>query len=176
MPLLIRNRSVVDDRFVLLRDARSLDDVADGAAAIVPLALWLERRAALIARGNVGVLLGPADDAAAIASDVTHVPVIAVDFPSFTDGRGLSTARLLRGRYRYTGELRAVGDIQRDQLFALEQCGFDAFALKEGRDPNEALASFADFGSVYAPTIREPRPWFHRGTVAGAVDADLGTP
>ncbi len=175
MPQLIRNRSLVDDRFALLRDARSLDDVADSAAAIVPLSLWLERRAALIARGDVGVLLGPADDAAAIAPDVTHVALIAVDFPKFTDGRGLSTARLLRERYRYTGELRAVGDIQRDQLFALEQCGFDAFSLQDGRDANEALTGFADFDSIYAPTMREPRPWFRR-RVAGAIDADLGSP
>jgi uncharacterized protein (DUF934 family) len=175
MPQLIRNRLLVDDRYALLRDARSLEDVADGVPAIVPLALWLERRAALIARGDIGVLLAPADDPATIAPDVRHVPVVAVDFPSFTDGRGLSTARLLRQRYRYAGELRAVGDIQRDQLFALEQCGFDAFALKDGRDPSEALASFRDFDSVYAPTMRELRPRFSR-RVAGAMDADLGNP
>jgi uncharacterized protein (DUF934 family) len=175
MPQLIRNRLLVDDRYALLRDARSLEDVADGVPAIVPLALWLERRAALIARGDIGVLLAPADDPATIAPDVRHVPVVAVDFPSFTDGRGLSTARLLRQRYRYAGELRAVGDIQRDQLFALEQCGFDAFALKDGRDPSEALASLRDFDFVYAPTTREPRPRFRR-RVAGAMDADLGNP
>jgi len=172
MPQLIRNRALADDRFVLLREARSLDDLADSDAAIVPLALWLERRAALIARGGVGVLLGPADDAAAIAGDVARVALIAVDFPKFTDGRGLSTARLLRERYGYAGELRAVGDVQRDQLFALEQCGFDAFVLKDGRDPNEAIASFADFDSVYASTMREPRPWF--GRRADGVDADAG--
>jgi uncharacterized protein (DUF934 family) len=175
MPKLIRDRATADDRFTLLRDAKSLADVPHGVAPIVPLALWLERRAALIARGDAGVLLGPADDPAAIAADVERVAVVAVDFPSFTDGRGLSTARLLRDRYRYAGELRAVGDIQRDQLFALEQCGFDAFALKEGRDANDALRGFADFDSVYAPTVREPRPWFRRH-VAGAIDADLGNP
>jgi uncharacterized protein (DUF934 family) len=175
MPQLIRDRSLADDRFALLREAKTLADVADGVAAIVPLALWLERRAALIARGEVGVLLGPADDPAALVDDLTHVALIAIDFPSFTDGRGLSIARLLRDRHRYAGELRAVGDIQRDQLFALAQCGFDAFLLKDGRDANATLASFSDFDSVYAPTTREPQPWFHR-RVAGAIDADLTNP
>ena len=171
MPTLIRDRAVAEDRFALARDARTLDDVPAGEV-IVPLALWLARRAALIARGDAGVLLAPADDPAAIADDVARLPVIAIDFPAFTDGRGLSIARLLRERYRYRGELRAVGDVQRDQLFALTQCGFDAFLLKEGRDPVEALASFADFDSVYAPTTRAPQPWFRR-RVAGAIDADL---
>ncbi len=168
MPQLIRDRALADDRFALLREAKSLADIPDGVAAIVPLALWLERRAALIARGEIGVLLGPADDPAALADDVVRLLVIAVDFPAFTDGRGLSTARLLRERFRYEGELRAVGDIQRDQLFALSQCGFDSFLLKDGRDAKAALEGFADFDSIYAPTTREPQPWFRR-RVAGSV-------
>jgi uncharacterized protein (DUF934 family) len=175
MPKLIIDRGLADDRFTLLRDAKSLADLPDGAPVIVPLALWIDWRAALIARGDVGVVLSPADDPAKIANDVARLPLIAIDFPTFTDGRGLSTARLLRDRYRYGGELRAVGDIQRDQLFALAQVGFDAFAIKDGRDPDEALASFADFDSVYAPTTRMPQPWFRR-RVAGASDADLSDP
>jgi uncharacterized protein (DUF934 family) len=175
MPKLIIDRALADDRYTLVPSARSLADLPDGVALIVPLALWVDWRAALIARGDVGVLLSPADDPAKIADDVARIPVIAVDFPTFSDGRGLSAARLLRERYHYTGELRAVGDVQRDQLFALAQVGFDAFAIKEGRDPHQALASFADFDSVYAPTTRTPQPWFRR-RVAGAFDADLGSP
>jgi len=57
-----------------------------------------------------------------------HAALIAVDFPKFTDGRGYSIARLLRDRYNFRGELRAIGDVLRDQLFALSECGFDAFA------------------------------------------------
>lgn len=171
MPKLIRDRALAEDSYALLRDARVLADIPDDSAAIVPLALWLERRAALIARGDVGVLLGPADDPLAIAADVARLPVIAVDFPIFTDGRGLSSARLLRERYRYKGELRAVGDVQRDQLFALSQCGFDAFLVKDGRDAVAAIEGLLDFDSVYAPTTREPQPWFRR-RVTGATDAD----
>ena len=133
MPQLIKDRALADDRYVLVREAATLADVP-ASPAIVPLALWRAERGALLARGDVGVLLGPTDDPAAVAEDAAALPVIAVDFPKFTDGRGYSIARLLRDRYGYTGELRAVGDVLRDQLFALSQCGFDAFALRADRD------------------------------------------
>jgi phosphoadenosine phosphosulfate reductase len=163
MPRLIKNRTVVDDGWILLRQAASLADVPDGVPVIVPLALWLERRAALHARGDVGVWLAPTDDPVALLPDLATLSLIAVEFPKFGDGRGYSTARLLRDRYGYRGELRAIGDVLRDQLFALSECGFDAFAIREDRDPVEALAGFDDFAQgVYTSTSRTPRPWFRR--------------
>jgi uncharacterized protein (DUF934 family) len=161
MPRLIRNRTVVDDRYTLLREASSLADIPDGVPVIVPLTLWVERRAALIARGEAGVWLAPAEPPGALADDVHRLPVIAIDFPQFTDGRGYSHARLLRERYRYAGELRAIGDIQRDQLYYLAQCGFDAFAIPDARDAGDALAGFADFSDGYQATATRV-PWFHR--------------
>ena len=161
MPRLIRGGAVVVDDRTLLRDARRLDDVPAGASAIVPLPLWQAERDALRARG-AGVLLAAADDPEALAEDVADLAVIAVDFPHFTDGRGYSTARLLRERYGYRGELRAVGDVLRDQLFALAECGFDACALRADRDPGAARAGLADFPGTYAPTARSPQPWFRR--------------
>jgi len=162
MPQLIKDGALGEDRYALLREAASLTDVPPEAPAIVPLALWQKGRSALLARGNVGVLLPPTDDPAAIAADAAAVPIVAVDFPKFSDGRGFSTARLLRERYRFRGELRAVGDVLRDQLFALRECGFDAFLIRADRNAAEALASLDDFTSVYAPTVREPQPWFRR--------------
>lgn len=162
MPSLIEGRAVVADRWMLLREAGSLAAVPAAGPVIVPLALWRAERTALLARGDVGVWLAPADDPAALAGDTALLPLVAVDFPAFTDGRGYSTARLLRERYGFRGQLRAIGDILRDQLFALAEVGFDAFALRDGRDPEAALASFADFGSVYAPTVGHPAPWFRR--------------
>src|SRR4029079_18356513 len=106
---------------------------------------WRRRRSAGGPRGDVGFCRAPADDPAALADDVGGLPVIAVDFPQFTDGRGYSTGRLLRERYKFAGELRAIGDILRDQLAYLVQCGFDAFALREGKDAQAALAGFVDF-------------------------------
>lgn len=167
MTRLISHGSVIADRWTLLRGAAALADLPDGAPAIVPLALWLRHRAALIARGEVGVLLTPADDPAAIAPDLGWIPVIAVDFPQFTDGRGYSHARLLRERHGYVGELRAVGDVGRDQLCNLAQVGFDRFALPGERDLGAALAGLADFSDGYQSAYRRT-PWFRRRTAAAA--------
>ena len=162
MPQLIKDGKIVDDRWTLLADAYSLNDLPEATPVIVPLALWLAERRALITRGDAGVLLAPEDDPDAIASDVRLLQVIAIEFPAFTDGRGYSTARLLRERYLYRGELRAVGDVLRDQLYLMAECGFDAFAIREDRSAEDALASLKDFNSLYAPTARAPQPWFRR--------------
>jgi uncharacterized protein (DUF934 family) len=99
------------------------------------------------------------------------LPVIAVDFPSFTDGRGYSHARLLRDRYAYAGELRAIGDVQRDQLYYLSQSGFDAFLIREGKDAHAALAGLDDFTDGYQLT-QQRTPWFRRREATAAPFAD----
>ncbi|MCC6194273.1 MAG: DUF934 domain-containing protein, partial [Burkholderiales bacterium] len=99
MRRLIRRGALAHDPYLLVRGAASLADVPDGVPVIVPLALWLADREALAARGEVGVLLAPADDPDALAPDLASVALVAVDFPSFTDGRGYSIARLLRERH-----------------------------------------------------------------------------
>lgn len=161
MPRLIRRGALVDDSYLLARGAKELGDVPEGVPVIVPLALWRAERAVLAARGDIGVLLGPADDPDALAPDLASLPLVAVDFPAFTDGRGYSIARLLRERHGYRGELRAVGDVQRDQLYYLAQVGFDAFALPEGGDAASALAGLADFSDGYQLT-QVRTPWFRR--------------
>ena len=74
---------------------------------------------------------------------------VEVNFPKFSDGRGYSLARLLRERFGYRGELRAVGQVTRDNLQLLERCGFDALLLRDGEDPREALRGFEDFSASY---------------------------
>jgi len=162
MPQLIKNAALVDDAWSLRREVSSLAELGAGTREIVPLPFWLAHRDALIARGDVGVWLAPDADPEALAADVGAVPVIAVDFPAFTDGRGYSIGRLLRDRYGFEGELRAIGDILRDQLFALAECGFDAFLIRSDRDAAAALAGLRDFASIYATTSRTPQPWFRR--------------
>ena len=112
--------------------------------------------------------LGAGEEPEAIAADLEHLALVAVHFPKFSDGRGLSTARLLRERYGYEGEVRAVGDVLRDQLPFLERCGFDAFALRDDQDPVAALAAFADLSDAYQGTVTEPLPLFRRRLVATA--------
>lgn len=106
--------------------------------------------------------LEPADDPAAAAGRLAGVARVEVHFPAFTDGRGYSIARLLRERHGYAGELRAVGDVQRDQLHYLARCGFDAFLLREGEDAEGALAALAGFSEAYQASAAQPQPLFRR--------------
>ncbi len=165
MALIIKHRQLEPDSWQLLKPA------ADGAwlqiplagDIIVPLALWLEHRDVLLFRvGRLGVWLEPGEDPALLAEHFAHLSLLAVDFPQFTDGRGYSIARLLRERYGWRGELRAIGDILRDQLFYLARCGFDAWALRADQDARAALNAFGDFSEAYQASVESPSPLFRR--------------
>ena len=108
------------------------------------------------------LVLEPTDDPAIVAGSLDLARVIAINFPKFGDGRGYSIARLLRERYGYKGELRAVGEVARDHLHAMAQCGFDAFQLREGENPQEALQAFGEFSEQYQATAAQPLPLFRR--------------
>ncbi len=162
---IIKDRKVVTDRWQRLELAPdgSLPSIPPAGDILVPLALWQAERNALLARpGRIGVWLNSNEEPAAIADDLRHLGVVAVNFPKFGDGRGYSTARLLRERYGWKGELRAIGDIFRDQLFFLSSCGFSSYALREGEDPQEALAAFGDFSEAYQSSVERPVPLFRR--------------
>ena len=166
MPQLIKDGAIVADRWTLFREAPR--DLAPDCAAIVPLAWWSEQRSALLARGEVGVWLAPDADPQALAADIGSLPLIAVDFPQFTDGRGYSIARLLRERYGFAGELRAIGEVLRDQLFYLRQCGFNAFAVRSERNLEDALRGLRDFSDSYQATAATPLPLFRRRSASPA--------
>jgi uncharacterized protein (DUF934 family) len=108
------------------------------------------------------IRLEPQDDPATVAARLPEVSRVEINFPKFGDGRGFSIARLLRERYGYKGELRAVGQVARDHLYSMEQCGFDAFLLRDGEDVEEALAAFDDFSEAYQTTVAQPVPLFRR--------------
>ena len=111
---------------------------------------------------GASVRLEPHDDPAVLAGRLDTLARIEVHFPTVTDGRGYSTARLLRERLGYRGELRAVGDVQRDQLFYLSRVGFDAFLLRDGEDAERALAALRDFSEAYQASVERPQPLFRR--------------
>ncbi|MEO8345088.1 MAG: DUF934 domain-containing protein [Betaproteobacteria bacterium] len=162
MPQLIKGGAVIEDRWTLLRD---VNDALPTTPVIVPLAHWLAARNDLRGRSDVGVWLAPADDPAVLTGVVVALPMIAVDFPKFADGRGYSIGRLLRERFAFRGELRAIGDVQCDQLYYLHEVGFDAFVLRDGKDAQDALASLGDFTDGYQLTHRRT-PWFRRSGIA----------
>lgn len=165
MSEIIKDRAIVEDAWLLLRVASdgALPELPAQGDVIVPLTLWQTQRDALLAHnGKLGVWLAPNDDPEVIAADLDAFAVIAVDFPQFTDGRGYSTARLLRERYLYTGELRAVGDVLQDQIFYLHRCGFNAFAVRADKDIESALKALDDFSETYQVSVEQPQPLFRR--------------
>lgn len=126
------------------------EGIVEDAAQLVPLARWLEwREAGHMPHPGSGVWLEPDDEFDALLPDLDRLTLIAVNFPVFTDGRGYSVARLLRERHGYRGELRAVGDVLRDQLYFMRRCGFDAFGLRADQDAELALRAFDDYSVSY---------------------------
>jgi uncharacterized protein (DUF934 family) len=161
MVQLIRNREIVQDGWIHVPDDSELPAKGD---VIVTLDRWKREREALLARtaGKLGVRVRSDQFAPEVGPDAAHFDVIALEFPNFKDGRSYSTARILRERYQYRGELRAVGDVLRDQLFYMARCGFTAFELKPGKDILGALEAFDDFSVRYQPAADEGLPLYRR--------------
>ncbi|MGP4843157.1 DUF934 domain-containing protein [Marinobacter sp. 1Y8] len=130
--------------------------------ALLPVAVWDENQDAFAGRNDIGVWFDSHDEPETISSDLTHLPLIAVNFPKFTDGRGYSIARLLRERHGYTGELRAVGDVLLDQLFYMKRCGFDSYVLRADKDINKADSCLNVFSNAYQAAVDVKEPLFRR--------------
>jgi uncharacterized protein (DUF934 family) len=167
---IIKNKAVVSDDWTVLRlaDEQAAESVAIPAGkVIVPLAVWQAQRSTLQTRGDVGVWFASHERPEALKDDVAQLPVIAVDFPKFADGRGYSIAYNLRARLGYTGELRAIGDVLRDQLFYMQRVGFDAFATREDRNIHDALKGLTDFSEPYQTSWDQKIPLFRRAHRTG---------
>ncbi|WNF48740.1 DUF934 domain-containing protein [Pseudomonas sp. SG20056] len=163
MQRIIKNGQLIDESWHLLPKDATLDGIPNCDDLIVPLGLWVEHSTALKARdGGLGVWLDAGEEIEEIADQLDNFQVIALNFPAFTDGRHTSTAYLLRNRYGYKGEVRAIGDVLRDQLFSYLRVGFDAFALREDKDPLDALRAFEEFSEVYQASTDQPLPLFRR--------------
>lgn len=164
MPKLIKDKAVVDDNWQILEatDAPEAVVVPD-SEVIVPLNVWKAQQEQLQGRkSTLGVWLDSEQLAEELAADAVGFAVIALNFPTFMDGRAFSTARLLRERYGYQGDIRAIGYIIRDQLFYMSRCGFTSFKLPEGNNLEAALESFNDFSESYQAAVDQPQPLFRR--------------
>jgi uncharacterized protein (DUF934 family) len=164
MPAIIKDGTIIDDAWQRLT-AEQIEQEglpADGDV-IVPLSVWQAQREVIAARtGRTGVCLEPGEEPAEIAADLDALPLVAIDFPAFKDGRGYSYARELRTRYKYAGEVRAVGDVLRDQLFYMQRVGFNAFQVRADRDIEDALNGLKDFSVTYQGDVKDPRPIYRR--------------
>jgi len=149
MPLL-KDGTLVDDTWTPLADN---GEPAPEGDVIVTLEQWQAGHERLRARnGRLGLWLKSDQSPALIADDLQHFDLIALEFPRFGDGRAYSYARLLRERFRFTGELRAVGNVLRDQLLFMLRCGFDAFEVKNANAAGAWREAIAEIGLFYQPT------------------------
>ena len=151
---------IVEDGWTIVRD--STDATPEyGPNTVVPLAtfLALDETQAMAIRA---VWISPDDDFEPAVPRLQELDMIAVDFPVFRDGRGYSIAKLLRTRYGWKGELRAIGDVLRDQLNYMRRCGFDAFAVRADKDIEGALKSFSFYTVTYQAGVDDPMPLFRR--------------
>ena len=153
------NAQVIEDRYVRVDDDAP---VPDHAPVIVPAARFLADHAELAARtAPTGVLWPNNRDVAQLTPHLDRLALIALVFPAFKDGRAYSQARLLRERHGYRGELRATGDVLRDQFLFLLRAGFDAFEVKKEADAEAFAAAIARYSVFYQPTGAGRRPAGH---------------
>jgi uncharacterized protein (DUF934 family) len=167
MATLIRNSRIVDDTWLRFEEAAGElpATLPADTPILVSLGVWQLHRSRLIAhQGGLGVVL-PADaDLGSIRPDLPRFALVAVHIAKFGDGRCFSLARLLRERYGYGGELRAVGEVLQDQLAEMRRCGFDAFELRADQDVEAALRAFHPFSEEYQASVDRPLPLFRRRT------------
>ena len=152
MPTLVRDLKIAED------DWRLVDEGPAAPGLIAPLGAWQENP------DGAGVWLRSDTEIETVATVVLAAPVIAIEFPAFADGRGLSMGALLRSRHGYGGELRAFGEVVPDLTEYMHRCGFNAFVMANERDAKAAIASIGRMSDHYQASVREPAPPFRRST------------
>ncbi len=145
MPLL-KDGKIVQDSWTRIADS---DAIPATGEVIVTLERWQQDREALIARtDSLGICLTADQSPDLIRDDLSQFALVALEFPAFTNGRAYSYARLLH-RYEFKGEIRAVGNVLRDQYWNMQRCGFNALDIKEGETEADWKATISNFTAPY---------------------------
>lgn len=160
MPDIIRDGEIVHDDWTHLADGDALP--SGNERVTLSLSRYLEHRDALRSRPATGVRLGPSDDPEAIAGLLPDLALVVLEVPTFRDGRHFSTARLLRGRHAYTGELRARGDVLPDQMFYMHRCGINSFEVRADKRLDTALRCLRSFSVTYQGAEDQALPLYRR--------------
>lgn len=165
MPKLIKDGALADDQWQVVDHEHLQEgiDLIETERWLIPLTQWDEIAARLSpGQNHVGVWVTGDEPVEHFRGKLDNLPLIAVKFPTFTDGRGFTLARQLREQFDYQGELRAIGYFLQEQMHYLYRCGFNAFLLSDEADIDAALQSLKDFSNWYQAAVDEPRPLFRR--------------
>lgn len=145
----IKNGRVLEDDWQRISEPDPGQPLPEGDL-IVPLDYWRNNREPLARHnGRIAVCLNGDDSLDDFSDSLDQFELVALEFPKFTDGRSYSHARLLREKYGYRGEIRAVGEVLRDQLFFMQRCGLDSYQVREDKDAEDALKGLSDFSVKY---------------------------
>jgi len=160
MAQLLKDNQIIEDSWAFLDDSA---ETLPSGNLLLSLEQWQQFSDQLSQHnGELGLWLEGNAEIDAVIDSLQQLSLIAIKFPKFVDGRGFSLARLLRERYNYNGELRAIGEFIRDQLYLLKRCGFNAFQLTEDQDLSEASKSLNDFSETYQVSADQQEPLFRR--------------
>ncbi|MFA6040120.1 MAG: DUF934 domain-containing protein [Methylophilus sp.] len=135
---------------------------------LLPLTVWLAKQEQLstrMAAGEIGIVLAthePIESLTTAFADINSLPLIAIFVERFADGRNFTLGNLLRTRYGFKNELRAIGDVLRDQLYFLKRSGFNSYLIRADRNAQEALASLNDFSEPYQGAVDVVNPVWRR--------------
>lgn len=159
MQKLIKDSQIHDHEAQVVSKDVAVEGYQATATDLLPLSFFLENANNIEA---AGVWLDSDEGPEALEPFLEKLNLIAINFPKFADGRGYSYARVLRDRLKFDGDIRAIGDVMRDQMFYLKRCGFSSFALAEGQNADEALEALNDFTESYQSAVDQPTPLFRR--------------
>jgi len=166
---ILLNQKIVHNDWLLVDESveASLFSELQGRNILVPLCCWQSEQEYLNQRrGLTGVWLNSSQRAADLLVErtvnINTIPLIALYFPIFTDGRNYSNARSLRQALGYQGDLMAFGDVLRDQACFMSRCGINALAPRADQNLNDMIVAINDFADAYQATITQPMPLFRR--------------
>tara|TARA_R110002072_G_scaffold6364_4_gene37517 strand:- start:5035 stop:5523 length:489 start_codon:yes stop_codon:yes gene_type:complete len=155
---IIKDKKISEDDWNIVRDLDDAATIPEGNV-ILPISYWQSNRDELLKQDSTHAVWIDGDvETEEVSGDLEHFSIIGLDFPAFKDGRSYTHARMLRDRYGFKGELRAIGNVLRDQMFFMMRCGIDCFEVSEGKDAEEALKSFNDFSVRYQAAADDAVP------------------
>ena len=159
---IINQRQIVEDNWQTIDEETPLDQLP-AANLIISLSYWQKHKNSLSQRNEpLGVKLKPEDEITDIAKDLEKLALVVLEFPAFRDGRAYSQARQLRQHFGYQNEIRATGNVLRDQLTYMERVGFTSFEIDSKQDINDALNAFDEINVKYQASSDEALPLFKR--------------
>ena len=166
MPKLIKNGVLImSDNWHCIDKETSLKKIKPSSEnkLLLPITIWQKNKEILAQyKDNIGIWFDSSENPNLLEEDANSFPVIALNFPVFRDGRAFSYALILRQQLNYKGDMRAMGDVQKDQASYMLSCGFSSFLVPEGTDAEVLLTGFHDFSENYQSTVTKPTPIFRR--------------